>query len=203
MSMAPFDPNSPTFFEDTRCAARETLLGLTTSVRLSVFWFATSSLRGVPIGYVVLGGQHFMASTVIHTDQPLDPDSQAYHGIQQHEVDNAPSLSIVLPTLRQLLDDTNEVVTFSPDFMRDALVRACKLDGLEMFGTSHWQSGQELLAPLCGTYNWTTGRWSRPKLIDCIGDLPMPAHYAAIGTALGNAQRLQALIEHHAHGGAA
>lgn len=198
MSVQAFDPNSPSFFEDSRHAARATLFELATSTRLAVFAFATSSLRGVPIQAAVLGGPHGDVLHTIRTSQPLDPESQAYHGLTQHEVDAAPSLAATMQALRQLLGEGQDVITFTPDFMRDALVRACRLEGVEMFGTSHWRRGQEILAPLCGRYNWTTNRWSRPKLIECIGDLAVPASFAALGTALGNAQRLKAVLEHHA-----
>lgn len=198
MSVPAFDPNSPTFLGDSRAAARIELRRLLASPTLTVFAFATSSLRGVPIQVAALGVDGVPWAQTIRTGEPLDPESQAYHGLQQADVDAGTPLAGLLTHLRHVLDGQNAVVTFSPDFMRDALVRACRLEGLECFGTSHWLSAQELLAPLCGAYNWTTGRWSRPKLTDCIGDLALSGDLAPIGTALGNVQRLHAVMVHQA-----
>lgn len=198
MTLPAFDPNSPTFHADTQDAARAKIRQLLASDHLSVFGFATSSLRGVPIQAVALDGQgEVLQQTFIRTAQPLDPESQAYHGVQQADVDHARPLNVVLPTLTHVLNDCNDVITFSPDFMRQALIRVCRQEGVEMFGTGHWVSGQDLLATLTGTYNWTTGRWSRPRLADCCQGVTLPAHFAPMGTALGNAQRLLQVLRHH------
>lgn len=196
MTLHDFDPNSPTFFDDTKAATRAEFCELLDSDRLSVFAFATSSLKGVPIQFATLdfGGDAHMWT--IKTAEPLDPGSQAFHGLSQADVDAGYPMAAMLPILNEYLGEGRKVITFSPDFMREALVRACRLEGLECFGTSHWLNGQEMLAHLVGSYNWTSNRWSRPKLTDCIRDLPMPEYFAPIGTALGNAERLHALIEH-------
>lgn len=199
MSLPAFNPNSPTFFDDTKAATAQRFRELLASPNLTVFAFATSSLRGVPIQFVRVNELGVVThDMVIKTFKLLDPESQAYHGIQQAQVDAAELLRDQMPLLRSLLGDSNDVIAFSPDFMREALVRGCKDDGVECFGTSHWLDGQALLSHFCGVYNWTTHRWSKPKLIDCIRDLPMPAHFAPIGTAKGNAQRLHALMLHFA-----
>lgn len=66
--------------------------------------------------------------------------------------------------------------------------------------TLHWVSGQELLQPVCGTWNWTRMGWNRLSLVQAIGDAALPGDLAALGTALGNAQRLYHLLGYHAAG---
>lgn len=197
MTLRDFDPNRPTAFDDLRAATRAKFRELLASDNLSVFAFATSTLKGVPIQAVILNAAgEVLLNEIIKTEQELDPESQAYHGILQAQVGAGKEI-FELP-LPRLLGESHQVITFSPQFMRDSLVRACRIEELEMFGTSHWLDGQELLATLVGSYNWTTNKWSKPKLTDCIKDLPMPAEFAPIGTALGNAQRLHALLVHFA-----
>lgn len=198
MTVPDFDPNSPTFFSDTKAATRALFRELLADGRLSVFAFATSSLRGVPIQFALVEDDGQAMTWTISTTQPLDPGSQAFHGLSQVEVDDGAPLSEMMSTLREYLGEGNRVITFSPDFFREALVRACRLEGVEMFGASHWLDGQALLSTLVGSYNWTANRWSKPKLTDCIRDLEMPGDFAPIGTALGNAQRLHALLKHFA-----
>lgn len=201
MTPADFNLNEPEHLKQIRERTLLRIQELMGSDRLSLFSFATSSLTGVPIQAVILNAQgETLFESVIRTGLELDPESQKYHGLTRAEVDAAPTLEEVLPHLRKYLGDWNHVITFTPDFMTKALVRGCREEKLDMPAVGHWISGQDLLAPLVGTYNWTTDRWSKPKLIDCIGELALPGDFAALNTAKGNTQRLHFVLNHFAQG---
>lgn len=200
-SVPEFSPNEPEHLKAERERALLRIQELMRRDDLSIFNFATSSLGGVPIQAVVMTNiAQVLLVTCIQTNLELDPDSQRFHGLSRTQVDDGQRLEQIMPTLREYLDESNTVITFTPDFMSKALARGCRETGVDMMGTTHWISAQELLAPLVGTYNWTTNRWSKPKLTDCIRDLAVPADFAPIGTAMGNTQRLWFVLNHYAQG---
>lgn len=182
-----------------RAAALARLPELLASPTLRILSVATTGLRQAhPVQIVVLDGDgRTLLDTLVHTDQPIEPDAQALHGVQAAQLADAPRLAQVMEDLERLTWYGNDVVAFNPGFTVDALVRACRAQGVEAFGMGHWVDGQALLTPICGVYNWSRGAWGRLSLAQAIGQQPMPGHFAAIGTALGNAQRLAYLLRWH------
>lgn len=170
------------------------------SPTLRVAAFATTDIKGVPISAAVVGPQgETLLDTLISTREQIQPGAQAVHGIRQTQLDGAPTLAQVLPQLEVLVgQEDQDTVFFTPGFMERALIRACELEHLEIFSAANWIDGQTLLAPICGTYNWTRGTWSKLTFAQAIGDLALPGDLAPLGSALGNAQRLWHVLRHHA-----
>lgn len=103
--------------QDTQAACRAKLRELLASDRLSVFAFATSSLKGVPIQVVALDADgDTRINQIIQTDQPLDPGSQAFHGLSAADVAGGLWLRGIMEDLEAHLDEDLQVITFSPDF---------------------------------------------------------------------------------------
>ncbi|MVN88587.1 hypothetical protein GO986_17770 [Deinococcus sp. HMF7620] len=197
-----FDPHIEQRQVQEREAAQTKLTALLASPTLRVVALATTGLRNaVPVQFVVLDGQGgVLLDTRCFTTQPIEPDAQAMHSVKAADLEHAPSLATCLRQFEDLTSAGHDVVLFAAPWMVESIVRACRAEGVEAFGMGHWQSGQELLTPICGTYNWTSGKWRPLKLTDAIGDLAVPGDFAAIGTALGNAQRLAFVLRHHGAG---
>lgn len=196
-----FNPHVSEEQQKQRAQALERVAQLQASPRLRVLALATNGLQGVPIQATIVGPfEQILYDTLIHTTHPLDLDSQGYHGIQAAQLVDAPTLAEVMPQLRTLLGEHEDVVGFTLDFLVKALVRGCRAEGIEMLGAAHWISGQELLMPIVGTWNWNTGRWGKIKLLDAIGDMAVPGDFAPLNTCRGNAQRLAAVLDHYAEG---
>lgn len=200
-----FDLTPETAQAQDRTRSRARLQALAASPDLRVVALATTGLRSAaPVAAAVVGPHGaVLLNTLVHTDQVIEADAQAIHGVRQADLHGAPSLRTVMEQLEALTGPGRDVVLFAPGWTIGMLSGACGRAGVETFNMSHWESGQDLLAPLCGTYNWNKGKWSPLKFVDAIRDLAMPGDFAALGTALGNAQRLHALIVHYAHDPAA
>ena len=197
-----FDPHTG----DDQARQRERSLAqiqqLHTSPVLRVLSVATTGLKNAyPVAITVLGpGGVVLLDTNIYTLADIEPGAQALHGVTREALSHAPELRQVWAEVRGMLRPGNDVIAFSPKFSVDAMVRACRAEDLEMFPTGHWADGQTLLNPVCGAWNWSRMAWGRLSLADAVGEIVVPGDSGAIGTCLGNAQRLYAVLAHYAAG---
>lgn len=197
-----FDPHTGDDQARQRARSLAQIQQLHASPVLRVLSVATTGLKNAhPVAVTILGpGGVVLLDTNIYTLADIEPGAQALHGVTREALSHAPELRQVWAEVRGMLRPGNDVMTFSPKFTVETMVRACRTEDLEMFPTGHWADGQELLQPVCGVWNWSRMAWGRLSLAQAVGDVAVPGDSAAIGTCLGNAQRLYAVLEHYAAG---
>ncbi|NTX99248.1 hypothetical protein [Deinococcus sp. JMULE3] len=185
--------------------AARTIRELAASTKLRVLEISTNDLGGVPIAAMVLDGQGAaLYETLIRTDRPIDPAAQAVHGISATMLLGEPSFAEAHEVLGRLLAPGHDVLVWAAPFIQASLNRGAAAEGLPRLPFKHWQPGlQMLVTEAHGTYSHRRFDFLDVPRRKALQGVRLPGDAAPEGTALGNAQRTLAMLQHYAGGHAA
>lgn len=176
--------------------ALDTLGTLATSPNLRVVAVATTGLKGVPVEVVVLGPDGgILFQSFVAADRPIEPDASRINGVKDEDLKDAVSARQMVSVLQlTLLTPDTLIVAYTPQFIYEAFTRA----GADIDAAQVWENGQALVAPMHGAWNETRQDYSFVALGAVLRETAIDeSGMAPSGTALGNAQRLYALIRWH------
>ena len=172
---------------------------------LRVIAIATTGLKGTPIEVAILDNTgSVLLRQYIHAQMGIEMGAQGVHGLSAGwlEENGLPFGEAWPEVLRCLAGHT--VVGYNGKFITEAINRGITTWNGGATPEQHipWptppikvEAAQDALTPICGAWNWGKDNWSYVGLPECLQAADISTqHMAPAGSALGNAQRLYAVI---------